>query len=251
MQERIIFREMLSEIKALADTKGNRLTVEEIRDFFSDVGLNEEQLSLVYAYLAEQKIEVEGYEAKLERGVSQEQEAGGMTEDAYMQMYLEDLNSIPTVTEEEEEKLFLLAAAGDDASKNRLVEIYLRMVCDVAHTYSYGGVSQNDLIQEGNVALMLAIHDLEIMEGLEEYRTYVYDAVRKAMEEALTEQQDFRDLDEKIAERVNHLNESVKNLEQELEHKVSIGELSAYLEMPVEEIRDILRMAGDKIEIEG
>ena len=174
-----------------------------------------------------------------------------MTEDAYMQMYLEDLNSIPTVTEEEEEKLFLLAAAGDDASKNRLVEIYLRMVCDVAHTYSYGGVSQNDLIQEGNVALMLAIHDLEIMEGLEEYRTYVYDAVRKAMEEALTEQQDFRDLDEKIAERVNHLNESVKNLEQELEHKVSIGELSAYLEMPVEEIRDILRMAGDKIEIEG
>ena len=65
------------------------------------------------------------------------------------------------------------------------------------------------------------------------------------------EQQDFRDLDEKIAERVNHLNESVKNLEQELEHKVSIGELSAYLEMPVEEIRDILRMAGDKIEIEG
>ena len=251
MQERIIFREMLSEIKALADTKGNRLTVEEIRDFFSDAGLNEEQLSLVYAYLAEQKIEVEGYEAKPEKGVSQEQEAGGMTEDAYMQMYLEDLNSIPTVTEEEEEKLFLLAAAGDDASKNRLVEIYLRMVCDVAHTYSYGGVSQNDLIQEGNVALMLAIHDLEIMEGLEEYRTYVYDAVRKAMEEALTEQQDFRDLDEKIAERVNHLNESVKNLEQELEHKVSIGALSAYLEMPVEEIRDILRMAGDKIEIEG
>ena len=101
------------------------------------------------------------------------------------------------------------------------------------------------------MALMLAIHDLEIMEGLEEYRTYVYDAVRKAMEEALTEQQDFRDLDEKIAERVNHLNESVKNLDQELEHKVSIGELSAYLEMPVEEIRDILRMAGDKIEIEG
>ncbi len=146
MQERIIFREMLSEIKALADTKGNRLTVEEIRDFFSDAGLNEEQLSLVYAYLAEQKIEVEGYEAKPEKGVSQEQEAGGMTEDAYMQMYLEDLNSIPTVTEEEEEKLFLMAAAGDDASKNRLVEIYLRMVCDIAHTYSYGGGFQNDLI---------------------------------------------------------------------------------------------------------
>ena len=251
MQERIIFREMLSEIKALADTKGNRLTVEEVQDFFSNAGLNEEQFSLVYAYLTEQKIEIEGYEAESEKSAFQEQEADDLTEDAYMQMYLEDLKGIPAVTEEEEEKLFMLAAAGDGASKNRLVEIYLRMVCDVAYTYSYGGVSPNDLIQEGNVALMLALNDLEIMEGLEAYREYVYGAIRKAMEETLTEQQDFRDMDEKIAERVNHLNESVKNLERDLERKVSIEELSAYLEMPIGEIRDILRMAGDKIEIEG
>ena len=60
MQNKIIFREMLSEIKKLADQKGNRLTREEVRDFFAKAGLNQEQLELIYDYLAGQKIEVEG-----------------------------------------------------------------------------------------------------------------------------------------------------------------------------------------------
>ena len=55
---------------------------------------------------------------------------------------------------------------------------------------------------------------------------------------------------EGIVSRVNHLNEAIHNLEEELEHKVSVDELSAYLEMPAAEIEDVLRMSGDQIEIE-
>lgn len=252
MQERIIFREMLSEIKELADRKGNRLTVEEVRDFFANAHLKEEQLAMIYEYLAGQKIEVVGYEVQQETGtVREEQETGSLTEDEYMGMYLDELEGIVPAAEEEEEKLFLLAAAGDDGARSRLVELYLKMVCEVAHTYAYGGLPLSDLIQEGNVALMLALHDLEVMDCLQAYREYLYRAVSGAMEEALTEQKDLKDMDEQIAERVNHLNESVHNLERDLEHKVSVAELSAYLEMPIEEIRDILRMAGDEIEIKG
>jgi RNA polymerase primary sigma factor len=54
-----------------------------------------------------------------------------------------------------------------------------------------------------------------------------------------------------IAEKVNHINDTVHTLEDELEHKISVDELSAYLEMPAEEIRGILRMAGDEIDVEG
>lgn len=251
MQERIIFREMLSEIKQLADEKGNRLTVEEIREFFSNAHLNEEQLSMIYEYLAGQKIEVVGYESPHGEENPEGQEAGSLTEDEYMEMYLAELESIAESTEEEEEKLFLLAAAGDGTAKSRLVELYLKMVCEVAHTYAYGGLPLGDLIQEGNVALMLALNDLEVMDNLQAYREVLYRAISGAMEEALAEQKDLKELDEQIAERVNHLNESVHNLERDLEHKVSVAELSAYLEMPIEEIRDILRMAGDEIEIEG
>lgn len=250
MQERIIFREMLSEIKELADRKGNRLTTEEVRDFFANAHLEEDQLAMIYEYLAGQKIEVVGYEAKKKED-AEEPEAGGLTEDEYMGMYLEDLETIAPVMEEEEEKLFLLAAAGDSGAQSRLVELYLKMVCETARTYACGGLPLSDLVQEGNVALMLALHNLEVMDRLQAYREYLYRAVREAMEDALEEQKDLKAMDEQIAERVNHLNESVHNLERDLEHKVSVAELSAYLEMPVDEIRDILRMAGDKIEIEG
>ena len=71
------------------------------------------------------------------------------------------------------------------------------------------------------------------------------------MEQAIGQSQEKRQLDEGIVSRVNHLNEAVHNLERDLEHKVSAEELSAYLEMPLSEIRDLLRMSGDQIELEG
>lgn len=251
MQERIIFREMLSGIKELADAKGNCLTSEEVRDFFSNAHLTEEQFAMIFAYLEGQKIQIEGYEPAGGKAEPEEQEGKDPTEDEYMKMYLEDLETVLPVSEEEEEKLFLLAAAGDAGAKSRLTEFYLKMVCEIAHTYAYGSLPVSDLIQEGNIALLLALNDLEVQESLQEYREELYRAVSRAMEEALTEQRDLKDLDEQVAERVNHLSESVKNLERDLEHRVSVSELSAYLEMPMEEIRDILRMAGDEIKIRG
>src|SRR5699024_4255230 len=108
---------------------------------------------------------------------------------------------------------------------------------------------QEDLIQEGNIGLILALEELEKREKLEDYREFLYTSIAKSMEDAVNEQQDVKEMDERIAERVNHLDEAVKNLERDLEHKVSVEELSAYLDMPAEEIEDIMRMAGDKLDI--
>ena len=69
-------------------------------------------------------------------------------------------------------------------------------------------------------------------------------------EEEEEENQDLADKGQKIADLANHLQEAVKNLEEDLEHKVSVDELSAYLEMPEEEIKDILRMAGEEIKVD-
>ena len=71
------------------------------------------------------------------------------------------------------------------------------------------------------------------------------------MEKVLREQQEEKNLGDGIVKRVNHLSQAIHNLEEELEHKVSVEELSAYLEMPMEEIRDILKMAGDGLDVEG
>lgn len=253
MTEKIIFRGMLSEIKELADKKGNCLTLEEVNEFFSNAHLNEEQISMICEYLAGQKIEVQGYEPKgggeaADRGSRMD---ASLTEDACMEMYLADLRGIFRVPDAEEEKLFLLAAAGDGTAKEKLAELYLNMVCEISHTYAYSGLPASDLIQEGNIALLLALGRLEVMDNLQAYREFLYQEVSQAMEEALAEQQDWKDMDEKIAERVNHLGEAVQNLSRDLGRKVSVEELSAYLEMPMEEIKNILKMAGNGIEVSG
>ena len=68
--------------------------------------------------------------------------------------------------------------------------------------------------------------------------------------DAIHANEETKKSNEGIVSRVNHLNEAIHNLEEELEHKVSVDELSAYLEMPAAEIEDVLRMSGDQIEIE-
>lgn len=266
MQEKIIFREMLSEIKELADEKQGRLTVEEIKEFFKNAHLDENQMELIYQYLAGQKIRVDGYtaseaadaeeeheKAQGEQGQETDQvpEADSRLEDDYVRMYLEDIKGVKPAGEDEEEQLYGKAAGGDDLAKGRLIELNLKTVYDISKEYRRGALPQSDLIQEGNIALMLALDGLDSMGSLGEYREYVRRAVSDAMESALEEQENARDMDEEIAQRVNFLSEAIENLTLDLEHKVSIEELSAYLEMPIEEIKDILRMAGDEIEIEG
>ena len=70
------------------------------------------------------------------------------------------------------------------------------------------------------------------------------------MEQMIDSSRKTKKMDEGIVSRVSHLDEAIRNLERDLEHKVSAEELSAYLEMPLEEIKDVLRMAGDQIELE-
>ena len=108
-----------------------------------------------------------------------------------------------------------------------------------------------DLILEGNVGLLLAVDQIEEQESLAAYQVKLMNSVNQYMQDVIQEQKDLKDLGNGIVSKVNHLSEAIRNLEEELEHKVSVEELSAYLEMSVEEIRDILRMAGDEIEVEG
>ena len=234
MQERYIFREMLSEIKELADQKGNVLTLDEVKDFFKNAHLTDEQLNMVCVYLIGEKIRVEGYE-----GPEKQEQTPDQAE----------LEEIKGLSEEEELKCFQLASAGDPAAKSRLTEHYLKTVYDLSKTFAFGSVPRSDLIQEGNVALVLALEELEFSGKLEDYQNFLYEKIREAMEDALSEGQDLKDMGDKVAQKVNHLSEAVHNLEEDLEHKVSVDELSAYLDMPVEEIRDILRMAGDEIDV--
>lgn len=285
MEQKIIFREMLSEVKALADSRQNRLTTQEIDEFFANTHLSREQMELVYEYLLSQKIQVDGYQGKaipqsetkgaepentgwegfqaeqqalgtdtLQGAADAEKTASVQDEASYMnimEQYLYEMERMEKADPKEELRLFHLAASGDKLAASRLVELYLPMVCELAGDYDGEDYPVEDLIQEGNVGLLLAVEKLEARESLAAYQVQLMNAVNQYMQDVLQEQKDIREMGEGIAQRVNHLNEAIHNLEEDLEHKVSVEELSAYLEMPAEEIRDILKMAGDELKVEG
>lgn len=260
MENKIIFREMLSEVKRAADAAGNVISKEEIREILNTMPLEEEHFQLIYSYLAEQNITVVDTKEEVQEQPLEEDRRS-------LSIYLEELSELSEDIFEDESEILELAAKGDAAARNRLIEEYLPRICEMASEYECEEIPAEDLIQEGNLGLLMALETLREAElGAEEAaldqgeqtrytpaacRAHILNSIGKAMEAALKDSRDERTKGEGIASRVNHLNEAVQNLERDLEHKVSAEELSAYLEMPLEEIKDILRMSGDQIEIEG
>lgn len=234
---------MLTEIKHAADAAGNVISKEEIREILGNLPLEEEHFQLIYGYLAEQNITVVDFKEEVEELPEEEDRRS-------LSIYLDELADLEKEVFEDEHELLKLAAAGDAGARNRLVEGYLPGICEMASDYDGDEIPAEDLIQEGNLGLLMALESLQEFDSPAACRAHILNSINQAMEQAIKDSRDERKMGEGIVSRVNHLNEAVQNLEQDLEHKVSAEELSAYLEMPLEEIRDILRMSGDQIEVE-
>ncbi len=244
MDNKIVFREMLSEIKKAADAAGNVISKAEIKEILGNLPLEEEHFNLIYSYLAEQDIRV----------VETREEAKELPEEAAGQslsLYIDELMRLQDGgISEDEQRLMRQAMAGDEKARLGLIESYLPMICEMAGGYEGTEVAAEDLIQEGNLGLLTAMESIGRLESPAACRAHIINSINAAMESAIGSSRETRKMNEGIVSRVNHLNEAVQNLERDLGHKVSAEELSAYLEMPLEEIRDILRMSGDQIEIE-
>ena len=243
MENKIIFREMLTEIKKAADAADGIISKEEIRTLLGSLPLEEEHFQLIYDYLGQQNIRV--VESKEDAQELPEEDA-----QRSLSLYLEELMSLEKEIFEDEHTLLQQVLAGDQEAKLRLIESYLPMICEMASEYEGEELPAEDLIQEGNLALLESLETLGGFDSPAACSAHILNSISKAMEKAIHEGEDERKMGDGIAGRVNHLNEAVQNLEQDLEHKVSAEELSVYLEMPVEEIRDLLRMSGDQIEVE-
>ena len=111
-------------------------------------------------------------------------------------------------------------------------------------------LSLEDLIQEGNVGLIMALDTLELREDGISEAEYIREGIRGAMENLLEEEAGLQKSDGQILERINYIGEAIRNLSEELERKVTLEELSAYLDMPEAEIADVLRLTGEDIKTE-
>lgn len=226
MSGRLQFREKLSGILELGNEKQKILKKEEVEEYFAEDCLSEEQMELVYDYLLSQKIAVTGYVKRggtvREAGMEEEQALNLTEEDRqYLEGYIEEISMLQPQNEKEEK-----------------LQYYFPKVVKIAKELYSEEYLIEDLIQEGNVGLMLAI-ETDMSE------TAVLENVRQSIQMFIEEHEETKSRDRKMIEKVTYLDECVKNLTEELKRKPTLDELASYMELTEDEVNDILRLTGE------
>ena len=245
MDEKKEFLEKLSGLLQLAQGQGNEIAIEEVKAYFSEDALTEEQVELVFEYLMAQKVSVKGY---VKLGSEEKQEEFTEEEKHYLKEYEHELEAIPGEKEGEKEDLVTRVLQGDENAKARLIELYMGQVVQVAKQMHQPEVFLGDLIQEGNLGVVLGVGMLADLKTADEV---ICGQIRQSMQLLLDEQAELLSRDKKMVEKVQALDESIQTLTEELGRKVTIDELAVYMGLEVEEIEDILKLAGEDTEEEA
>ena len=245
MEARAEFLKKLNGLVAVAKGQDDQITIEEVKSYFADTGLNEEQLELVFDYLLAQKVVVKGYIKMTE--AAEEKITYTEEEEAYLKEYQNDLKAFKEEKQGERDMLFQKLLAGDGAVRNRLTEIYLQEVVEIAKAMHHPEIFLGDLIQEGNVGLILG---LDMLTDVATAHETIVNQVKQCIQMLIEEHAEVKSRDNKMIEKVTMLDESIKALTEELGRKVTIDELAVYMGMTEEEIDDILRLMGEESEDE-
>lgn len=248
------FQKELEELTLWAKENGKHVSIQQIRSRLKDSHLGENQIQMVADYLDAGGIEV--YDEDLQEAAPEEK--GHIRS---LEKYLQELDEIGQFAEGEEIALFDRAAEGEAEAKALLTEKYLQTVCDLAGEIESRekergkldltkGFTEEDLVQEGNIGLLLAVEHIRKEESLAAYRVKLLNEVTDYLEKAVQAQMGLERSDEKVLTRMNRLADAVRDLEAELERRPSLEEVSAYLDIPAEEIQDMLRVGGQNLNID-
>lgn len=240
MNQELAFAKTLEEIKALAKEQGNLLEQEQVREAFAAIGISEEQLEPVFAYLKSKNIGIDE-PVDIEEILSQEDKD-------YLAEYLESLKELPVLSDGEKRAFTMAAMAGEEMGKQNILQSFLPQVADIAKLYSGQGVYLEDLIGEGNVALAAGVEMLGCLEDPTEADGMLGKMIMDAMEEYIAESMQEKRTNTKIADKVNQISDLAKELAESLQRKITVEELAEETGMTEEEIREGVKLSGNKIE---
>ena len=240
MNQEMEFAARLENIRKLAKEQGGLIQEKQVRDAFADMHFDEDQMKLVFDYLAGQKIGI-GEPLNPEDYLSQE-------EISYLDSWLESLSGLNDLTDGEKEAVTLSAMAGDADAKRRLTEIYLPQVADIAKLYAGQGALLEDLIGEGNVALAMAVEMLQSVQNASEAEGLIGSMIMEAMENHIAENVQQKETGEKIADKVNRVADQARELAESLGRKVTLSELADETGMSLFDLKEAVDLSGDAIE---
>ncbi|SMB89835.1 RNA polymerase primary sigma factor [Desulfonispora thiosulfatigenes DSM 11270] len=243
--------------------KNGSLTYKEIMDALQGVELNPDQIDDIYEQFSTMGIEVVGKEEAQEDKDSTDKEDDedeeeveldlsvpeGIGIDDPVRMYLKEIGRVPLLTAEKEVKLALLMEEGDEAAKRELCEANLRLVVSIAKRYVGRGMLFLDLIQEGNLGLIKAVEKFDYRKGFK-FSTYATWWIRQAITRAIADQARTIRIPVHMVETINKLIRISRHLLQELGREPTPEEISVEMEIPVERVREILKIAQEPVSLE-
>ena len=265
------FMEKLKGLQELAKKKKNVLENREVKDYFHDTPLNDQQMEKVYQYLEahgidvlrisendadvdsllllgdddinlddEEEVDMENLDLSVPEGISIEDP---------VRMYLKEIGKVPLLSAEEEIDLAQRMEQGDESAKKRLAEANLRLVVSIAKRYVGRGMLFLDLIQEGNLGLIKAVEKFDYRKGYK-FSTYATWWIRQAITRAIADQARTIRIPVHMVETINKLIRVSRQLLQELGREPTPEEIAEEMHMSVERVREILKISQEPVSLE-
>ncbi len=250
--------------------KAGKLTSKELMDVLDDMNLEPEELDKFYDKLENLGIDTSGEDIlpplddEALPALEELQEIEEVTEeeiadtdalvdtfstDDPVRMYLKEIGKVPLLTPEEEQELARRMADGDEEAKRRMAEANLRLVVSIAKRYVGRGMLFLDLIQEGNLGLIKAVDKFDYTKGYK-FSTYATWWIRQAITRAIADQARTIRIPVHMVETINKVIRVSRQLLQELGHDPSAEEIAEEMGMPVDKVRDILKIAQEPVSLE-
>ena len=243
----------MSIVKNLLDKgkKNGVLTYQEILDEVENIDLSPEQIEKIYEVLESMGIEVQGaandvdiIEEEIDLSVPE-----GIAIDDPVRMYLKEIGKVPLLSSEEEMELAKQIEAGSQYAKKKLAEANLRLVVSIAKRYVGRGMLFLDLIQEGNLGLIKAVEKFDFRKGFK-FSTYATWWIRQAITRAIADQARTIRIPVHMVETINKLIRVQRQLLQELGRDPFPEEISKVMDLPVEKVREIQKIAQEPVSLE-
>jgi RNA polymerase sigma factor, sigma-70 family len=231
--------------------KSGTLTYKEIMDELDEIDLSPEQIEKIYEVLESMGIEVIGdmQDAEVDERDLDLSIPEGIAIDDPVRMYLKEIGKVPLLSPDQEINLAQRIENGDPVAKKKLAEANLRLVVSIAKRYVGRGMLFLDLIQEGNLGLIKAVEKFDYRKGYK-FSTYATWWIRQAITRAIADQARTIRIPVHMVETINKLIRVSRQLLQELGREPQPEEVAKIMEMPVDKVREIMKIAQEPVSLE-
>ena len=260
MDKKTMFNEALAKLVSYATAHDNLITMEDVKSFFNGLIDDDSQYKLIYDYLSINKIEIKGFTPSddnifddshgmnaISENIAKDENGQSQEETDFIKMYMDDMDALQTVSDVEQAALVNKLIAVDASASTPLVESKLKKVADIAKKYCGKGVTFGDLIQEGNLELMVAVS--EYTKECGDFNNYIDKRIEQGIRNVINSQINSDRIGQHLADKLNQLDNTTSKLSKELGRVPEISELADAMGITEDEASLLLKTSLDTLSV--